>query len=263
MILKLKNITLNFSKNKDSIKILNGLSINVPKGKITALIGGNGAGKTTVFNIISGFQKDFKGEIYFNNGNFINLRYLQPDKIAQLGIGRLFQSKGLLPYLTLLDNMKLCSDDTTGEVPFSYFFRKKKLNVIENQKEEQAKKNLTLLFGENNKYLEKLNILGDEFSYGEQRLLLLASLFMGNYDLLLLDEPTAGVNPVYIENIKYIINKMVEAGKTVLLIEHNMLFVQNLAHIVAYIDDGQVKYIGRPDDVINNQDVKDSYLGIE
>jgi ABC-type branched-subunit amino acid transport system ATPase component len=263
MTLKLKDITLSFTKDKDSFKILNGFSLDVPKGKITALIGGNGAGKTTLFNIISGFQKDFEGKIYYDCVNLINLRSLQADKIAQLGIGRLFQSKGLLPHLTLLDNMKLCSNDIVGEFPFAYLFREKKLKAIETLKEEQAKKILIQLFGKNNKYLEMLNVRGSDFSYGEQRLLSLTGLFMGNYNLLLLDEPTAGVNPVYIEKIKEIIRQMVAAGKTVLLIEHNMLFVRDLAHIVAYIDEGQVKYVGTPDKIINNQEVKNSYLGIE
>ncbi|GHT12804.1 ABC transporter ATP-binding protein [Bacteroidia bacterium] len=268
MLLKIKNITLSFAKGKDSFKILNGLNLDVPKGKITALIGGNGAGKTTLFNIISGFQKDFSGEISYCHCGLdpqppLRLENLRADKISRLGIGRLFQSKGLLPHLTLLDNMKLCSNDTSGEFPFAYLFRNKKLLAIENEKEMKAKNILTQLFGENNKYLGMLNAMGCDFSYGEQRLLSLAGLFMGNYDLLLLDEPTAGVNPVYIENIKDIIRKMVAAGKTVLLIEHNMLFVKDLADIVAYMDDGQIKFTGTPNEIINNQEVKNSYLGIE
>jgi ABC-type branched-subunit amino acid transport system ATPase component len=270
MILKIKNITLSFTKGKDSFKILNGLNLDVPKGKITALIGGNGAGKTTLFNIISGFQKDFSGEIIYSTCHCglepqspLWLEKQSADKIARFGIGRLFQSKGLLPHLILLDNMKLCSNDSSGEFPFIYLFRNKKLLAIENEKEMRAREILTQLFGENNKYLGMLSTMGSDFSYGEQRLLSLARLFMGSYDLLLLDEPTAGVNPVYIENIKDIIRKMVAAGKTVLLIEHNMLFVKDLANIVAYMDNGQVRFAGTPDEIINNQEVKNSYLGIE
>lgn len=101
------------------------------------------------------------------------------------------------------------------------------------------------------------------FSYGEQRLIALASLLMGNDRVLLLDEPTAGVNPVYVEKIGEIIRRMVdEDGLTVLLIEHNMHFVRQVADQCAYLDDGVIVRIGAVDEVLDDKEVRNSYLGV-
>jgi ABC-type branched-subunit amino acid transport system ATPase component len=260
MILELKNITLCFTGGKDTFKILDGLNFCVEEGKITALIGGNGTGKTTLFNIISGFQENYKGEVIFD-GKAIN-KY-SPDKITRKGIGRLFQGKSLFPDLTLLENMKLASGDCSGETPFSYLINKKKIDREEKEKENRAIEILVKLFGKNNKYTQTLHHKSSEFSYGEQRLISLARLFMGNYSLLLLDEPTAGVNPVYIETIKNIVLQIVAGGKTtVLLIEHNMPFVNGIVDYCAYLSEGKIQYQGTAEEVLNNQDVKNSYLGL-
>ncbi|MDR2027826.1 MAG: ATP-binding cassette domain-containing protein [Prevotellaceae bacterium] len=260
MILELQNITLNFSGSKDSFRILDGLNFSVEKGRITALIGGNGSGKTTLFNIISGFQEGFTGNILFNGKP---LHALSPAKIAQRGIGRLFQGKPLFQDLNLLDNMKLASGDSSGESPFSYLINRKKIDAGEQEKERQAIDILNSLFGADNKYTKMLHNMGSEFSYGEQRLISLARLFMGNYSLLLLDEPTAGVNPVYINTIRQIILRMIADGKTtVLLIEHNMPFVRDIADRCAYLADGRIQHQGTPCEVLDNREVKNSYLGI-
>jgi len=260
MILELKNITLSFTRGNDAFRILNGLNFSVEEGKVTALIGGNGAGKTTLFNIISGFQKDYGGDILFKGKNICKH---SPDIIARKGIGRLFQGKPLLSDLTLLENMKLASTDCSGEYPFAYLLNRKKIDQKEQEKEQQTIEIFIRLFGENNKYLAMLHCNGSEFSYGEQRLMSLARLFMGDYSLLLLDEPTAGVNPVFIEAIQSIIKKMVtDEKKTVLLIEHNIPFVSGIADKCAFLSEGVIKHFGATSDIINNREVKNSYLGI-
>jgi len=260
MILSLKNITISFAKGKDSFKVLNGLNLDVEEGTITALIGGNGAGKTTLFNIISGFQNDYEGDIVFKGKSIKNL---SPAQRANKGIGRLFQSKGLFPNLTLLENMKLANEDTAGETPFAFLFNNKKINKIEEGKKEKAIEILNRIFGENNQYIEKLDELGSSFSYGEQRILALARLFMGDYSLFLLDEPTAGTNVAYLETIKQIIKEMVANGKTVVLVEHNIPFVNDVSNYCAFMQNGKVELQGVTSELINNQIVKNSYLGIE
>jgi len=260
MILTLKDIKLSFTSAKDSFKILNGVNFTVEKNKITALIGSNGSGKTSLFNVISGFQKGYTGKVIFEKEP---LHSLSPAQIAQKGIGRLFQGKPLCQDLSLLDNMKLASNDTLGEVPFSYLISRKKIDKREQEKEQQAIDILNRLFGTDNKYVEMLHCMGSDFSHGEQRIISLARLFMGNYSLLLLDEPTSGVNPVYISTIKQIIRQMVADGKTtVLLIEHNMPFVGDIADRCAFLSDGRIQYQGTPQEVLSNQEVKNSYLGI-
>lgn len=260
MILELKNISLSFAGGRDASRILDGLSMKVPRGKITALIGGNGVGKTTLFNIISGFQNGHQGEICFDGRS---IGRSAPHRVSRLGIGRLFQKKPLLSELTLLENMKLASADTAGEFPFSYFFRKAKLEKTEKAKETRAVEILNRLFGEGNEYVQRLNHRGSDFSGGEQRLLSLAGLFMGEHTLLLLDEPTAGVNPKYIESVKTIIRQMVADGqKTILLIEHNMPFVSGIADTCAFLEKGKIDIHEATGAVLNNQKVRNSYLGI-
>jgi ABC-type branched-subunit amino acid transport system ATPase component len=165
--------------------------------------------------------------------------------------------------MTLMENMKIASDDETGERPFSSLLHPQKVHDSELAKEKQARKILTRIFGPKCKYLDMLDVNASSFSYGEQRLLSLARLLMGNDHLLLLDEPTSGVNPVYIETIEKIIRDMVDKeGITVLLIEHNMQFVRKIADICAYLDDGVISRLGPTVQVLDDKSVRNSYLGL-
>lgn len=261
MILELNHISLSLTRRRsDAFKILDGLNLAVPKGKITALVGGNGVGKTTLFNIISGFQRDFSGEVHFEGRPISGL---PPHCVARKGIGRLFQGRQLMADLTLLENMKIASGDRAGELPFAYLVSKKKIDQVEAEKETKAISILNSLFGEGNKYTAMLHHKASALSYGEQRLIGLARLLMQDNSLLLLDEPTAGVNPVYIETIKSVILKMVqEKHASVLLIEHNMHFVQEVAAYCAFLNEGKIAYRGTTKEVMSNQEVKNSYLGL-
>ncbi len=261
MILELKNIQLSFTNSRSEVfNLLNGVNLSVERGKITALVGGNGTGKTTLFNIISGFQDDFSGEVLFE-GRKLNGK--PAHRISLMGIGRLFQGRQLMGDLTLLENMKIASYDKTGETPFTSIFHPKRVAATEKAKEEKAIEILKRLFGEDNKYLGMLNMKASELSYGEQRLIAIARLLMGNDKLLLLDEPTAGVNPIYIDTIGEIIGRMVcEDGLTVLLIEHNMHFVRKIADYCAYLDEGIIEKVGPTASVLDDKDVRNSYLGL-
>lgn len=261
MILELNNIKLSFTNaHNETFNLLNGVNLGIEAGKITALVGGNGAGKTTLFNIISGFEKSYSGDVVFE-GN--NLNRIPPHKISLMGIGRLFQGGQLLPGLTLMENMKIASDDTVGESPVSLFTRPLATRAFEVEREHKALDVLERIFGAGNKYLSMLDQEASSFSYGEQRLLSLARLLMGNDRLLLLDEPTSGVNPVYIDTIEKIIREMVEKeGITVLIIEHNMQFVRRVAETCAYLEDGVITKIGPTADVLDDKNVRNSYLGV-
>ena len=260
MILQLKDIHISFTNaQNETFELLRGVNLSVEKGEITALVGGNGTGKTTIFNIISGFEKSYTGEVIFEGTSFNSI---PAHEISQMGVGRLFQDGQLLPGLTLLENMKVASDDNTGEMPFSSLIHPKRWKEAELKKEFKAKEILTRIFGENNRYLNMLNNEASSFSYGEQRLLSLACLLMSNDRLLLLDEPTSGVNPAYIETIEIIIREMAMEGLTVLLIEHNMHFVRRIADKCAYLDEGIIAKTGPTAEVLNDQNVRNSYLGL-
>lgn len=261
MILQLKDIRISFTNaQNETFDLLRGVNLDVEKGKITALVGGNGTGKTTLFNIISGFEKNYTGDVLFGDDN---LNKTPPYKISLKGIGRLFQNGQLMGGLTLMENMKLASNTSTGEMPFSSLIFPQKWKQAEAQKELQARSILTRIYGEGNKYLDRLGDDASTFSYGTQRILSLCCLLMGGNHLLLLDEPTSGVNPHFIDIIARIIREMKEAeGLTVLLIEHNMHFVRKVADVCAYLDEGVIAKVGSTDEVLDDKNVRNSYLGL-
>ena len=245
---------------KKTFELLRGVNLDVKKGKITALVGGNGTGKTTLFNIISGFEKGYTGDVVMEGKN---INHISAHRISLMGIGRLFQNGQLLSGLSLMENMKLASNDKTGEMPFSSLLWHKKYKEVEAAREQHAKDILVRIFGEGNKCLNMLDQDASAFSYGEQRILSLARLLMGGDRLLLLDEPTSGVNPVYINKIEQIIHEMKEQeGMTVLLIEHNMHFVRKVADMCAFLTDGIIAKVGPTAEVLDDKNVRNSYLGL-
>jgi branched-chain amino acid transport system ATP-binding protein len=261
MILQLKDIHLSFSnERKERFDLLSGVNVDVRRGKVTALVGGNGAGKTTLFNVISGFQDDYTGKVIFDGKDISSW---QAYKVSRAGIGRLFQGRQLMAGLSILENMMIASDNHTGEFPFSYLFCPQKVRKEEKLKKEKAEYILEHLFGKDCKYLSMLDQDASSLSYGEQRMIAIARLLMSDNKLLLLDEPTAGVNPVYNRTIEEVIRRMVEEDSlTVLLIEHNMHFVRNVADFCAYLDDGVIEKFGLVSEVLDDKEVRNSYMGL-
>lgn len=261
MNLELQNIRLTFSNShKGDFHLLQGVNLNVKEGEITAIVGGNGTGKTTLFNIISGFIKDFEGKVLIDGKN---IRHLPAHKRVKAGIGRLFQGTQLMGNLTLMENMMIASLDTTLEHPMMPFFRCKTIKKHEREMKQKAIDIINSLFGADSKYLMMLDQKASALSYGEQRLIGIARLLMGESKILLLDEPTSGVNPVYIGTIAKIIRRLVtEQHMTILLIEHNMNFIRSLATNCAYLEDGKIMQYGPTQEVLSDEGVKNSYLGV-
>ena len=260
MILELKDIRMSYA-HAVVFNLLNGVNMAIEEGKVTAMVGGNGAGKTTLFNIISGFEKGFKGQVFLE-GN--DITKLPAYKISLMGLGRLFQGRQLMDDLILMENMKIASDDIMGERPFDVFIRRRKVLESEAAKEQQAINILKKVFGEKeNKYLGMLDHKASELSYSEQRLIAMARLLMGNNRLLLLDEPTSGVHPRYIDTFRSIVRDMVEKeGQTVLLIEHNMSFVRSVADYCHYLADGKIIKSGLMIEVLDDPVIRKDYLGL-
>jgi len=271
-ILSIESLRKSFSRNivnvrgemdNERLYIIRDLDLFIPKGKITALIGGNGAGKTTLFNIISRFTNAEGGKIIFNNGNGLDILTYPPYKIKHLGIGRLFQDNHIFMQMTLLENMMISDAAEWGEFPLTTFIKRRKIKEIEKKRQERVKVIFTELFGEDNPFWEMRDDLASSISHGQQRLLALARLFMGDYKLLLLDEPTAGVNPEIVKVICRIIKKMSEEkGITIFLIEHNMKIVSEIADFCRFMSHGEITAFGTPDDVIGDENVRRTYLGL-
>ncbi|MAH32931.1 ABC transporter ATP-binding protein [archaeon] len=227
MMLSIKSVAKNFG----GVKAVNKCSFDIEENKITALIGPNGAGKTTLFNIISGLIGIDKGTIKLQNENITNL---QPHKIANLGISRTFQLTKVFRNMSIKDNMLLAKHTSEEEI-------KKILDSV---------------------YLHKpLDTFASELSYGQQRLLEIARALLMPHSLLMLDEPTAGVNPKIRQELKLILKNLKKEGKTVLLIEHDMDFVMSVSDTIVVLNQGRVLKIGNPKQVVKDKKVLEAYLG--
>lgn len=254
---------LNGDVSKEEYCVLDHIDLQVQRGKITAIIGSNGAGKTTLFNIVSGLLNTDGGELFYTpNGREYNLRKTSPYKLARIGIGRMFQDNHIFPKLTVLENMLIADTDPYGENAIATFFYPRKKRRIESERKQKAEQIFELLFGKANAFWEKKDEDAETLSYGQQRLLGLARLFMGNYELVILDEPTAGVNPILVKEIAEIIRKMVnEKQMSVLLIEHNMPFVESVADFCVFLNNGKIETVGTVVEVLDNPHVRENYLG--
>jgi len=227
MMLSLKNI----SKSFGGVKAVGKCSFEVKENTITSLIGPNGAGKTTVFNIVSGLTHPDSGTIRLMNKKITGLPAY---KIAQAGISRTFQLTKVFRNLSIRDNLLIA----------------KKTNYNE-MKEILA-----------SVYLEKpLDTIASELSYGQQRLLELARGLLMPHTLLMLDEPTAGVNPRIRQELRTILRNLRKEGKTVLLIEHDMEFVMDISDRVIVLNEGKVLKEGKPKDIVKDKRVLEAYLG--
>ncbi len=264
VILDIKNISKSFFyKTSGNNYILKNFNLSIEKQKVTALIGGNGTGKTTLFNIISGFlepDKNSTSEIIFETEN--NLLKIPSWKIPRQGIGRLFQDVHIFPDLTIMENMKVADSDVFGETPLESVFFTRKIKTAEKKKEKKVMAIFADVFGKNSTFVKNSGMFAGDLSYGEQRLLGMVRLLAGNYSLILLDEPTSGVHPKLLEKISEIIRLMILHGKTVFLIEHNMAFIRQVADTVAFIMNGKIHTKGKPELVLADEIIIKKYLGM-
>lgn len=247
--------TENLTKSFGGLTAVNNVSIEFPEGKITSIIGPNGAGKTTLFNLVTGFIKPDSGKIFFGEKRIDNLKNYQ---ISRIGIGRLYQDARVFKKLSLIDNVILGNWNIFGEKPhqpFFYFRKTKEENLI------NIKKAIDILRFVN--LDDKKNKMAEDISFGEQKLLSFARLLFGGYKVLLLDEPTAGVNPQIINRMIELIRKLViEEKKTIVIIEHNMNFVHEISEWIYFMNEGEIIAFGRPDDVLGNKEVRKIYIGL-
>ena len=247
IILDVKSI----SKSFGGVKAVTDCSFQALQGSITALIGPNGSGKTTVFNLISGILKPDKGSIIFNQ---IEITNLQPHLIARLGISRSFQQVQLFENLTLEQNLTLVFYSNDNKVIRNLFFPQK----LSKEKIERALELLSL-FGLEKIFLTPIR----ELSYGQRKLVELIRAIVAPHRLILLDEPVAGVVPGLKNKIQHILFELRQTGETILLIEHDMNFTFSIADRVIVLDKGKVIAEGSPDLIRNNPEVLAAYLGTQ
>lgn len=226
--------------------------LEIPRNAITALIGPNGAGKTTLFNLLCGFDKPNSGKWSFDGQD---LSGIPSFKVARMGQVRTFQLTKALSLLTVLENMKLGAPDQKGESIlasiFPFLWRKQ-----DDELEEKAMELLGRF-----KLAEKANDYAASLSGGQRKLLEMARALMRDPQLVMLDEPMAGVNPALTQSLLDHVLDLKELGMTVLFVEHDMHMVRHIADWVVVMAEGRIIAEGPPETVMADQAVVDAYLG--
>jgi len=235
------------SKSFGGVRANSEVSITVPEGKITGLIGPNGSGKTTLFNSIVGYHPIDSGSIKFENREISKLRVPQ---IARLGLLRTFQQTRIYSEMDCVENMLISVPHRNAT--FADMFKGYSGEL--NDKAESLLEFVGL-------YQKRYLISGD-LSFGQQKLLEFAMALMNEPKVLLLDEPTAGINPTLINGlIDRLKRANEEFGITLFVIEHNMRVIMNLAEHIYCLAHGEMLAEGGPDEIQNDQRVIDAYLG--
>lgn len=247
-MLSVKNIHKSFG----GLEVLKGVSLEVEAHSITGLVGPNGSGKTTLFNIISGLYTKGAGEILFKGEKIDGL---SPSVRAKKGLCRTFQVSKAPAKMTVLENMLLAARNQTGEAVTGALFRWRRVSGME---KANFKKALELL------ELVRLRALANEYaanlSGGQKKLLALARALMADSQLLLLDEPAAGVNPTLTLELLGVIENLRKKDKTFLIIEHNMKVISAVCDRVYVLDSGEKIAEGTPEEIQRNEKVLKAYL---
>ncbi|HWD95305.1 MAG TPA: ABC transporter ATP-binding protein [Acidimicrobiales bacterium] len=242
-LLKVEGVTKSFG----GLQALSGCSLSVEKGSIAGLIGPNGSGKTTLFNVITGYVKPDGGTVTFEGRDITAAR---PSRVFTLGVGRTFQITRIFPRISVIENM-----------------------LVATQREESWLRGLTRSKSSSQELaaaMEWLDFVGiarlaslqaGALSFGQRKLLELAYVLVANPDVILLDEPAGGVNLTLINEIADKIRSLNKDGKTFLIVEHNMEFVMEICDAVTVMHQGVNLVSGTPEEVRNNPDVLDAYLG--
>ena len=247
-ILRLKNISRSF----DGLKAIDSLDMNIEAGKISAIIGPNGAGKTTLFNLICGYLYPDSGRIIYKDKD---ITMLNPWERASSGIGRHFQDIRVFKKLSLLENLLVTFNDGS-ENPFKAIFERK-------SRRERDKIKIAMKWLDFVGLLDMKDSLAENLSWGQQKLLSLARLLCGDFDLLLIDEPVSGVNPDMVKVILKKIRELKELDKTIIAVEHDMTAVKAISDYVYFMDSGRIVASGEPTDILGNHEIMESYMGLD
>jgi neutral amino acid transport system ATP-binding protein len=240
MLLAVDGLTKSFG----GVRALNECGFEVPEGSVTALIGPNGSGKTTAFNVITGYQPADAGSLTFRGRA---VRRPDPCRLQRLGLARTFQQARVFPGLTAVENVVLGRDQSWQSL------LRRRVSGNDRRRAEELLDEFGLA--------AHAGTTAGRLSYGQRKLLEFASVLMAEPILILLDEPAAGINPIMVKTMEDHIRRRHAQGVTFLIVEHEMKFVMRLCDPVIVLDRGRPIACAAPEEVQNDPRVLDAYLG--
>lgn len=233
-MLEVKDLKVNYGM----IQAIKGVSFHVEQGEVIALIGANGAGKTTILHTITGLLSPKEGSVMFEG---TDITKIPPHKIVSMGMAHVPEGRRVFAHLTVLQNLKMGA-----------YTRKDKAEMQET---------LEMVYQRFPRLKERENQVAGTLSGGEQQMLAMGRALMSHPKIILMDEPSMGLSPIYVNEIFEIIQEVSKGGTTVLLVEQNAKKALSIADRAYVLETGNIALEGKASDLLNNDDIKKAYLG--